>query len=252
MSESVTDILTRLVPDEVDALLSRILGGAFRRRGDGGRFRIQAIGAFRGYLTESLVALAAHPRLEVALVVLDEESERVLHFHEGKIVAATSNVLFERIGRLLYENGVVTHDDANTLVRQEEREGVTGVIGWIPDDVLRWAIERRAGEIVAALAYVTRGAFLLVEGDAPLQGIPATAHDPVALAARARRLYDAWRQGTDSGNEGDEGVPDAASATETAPAPLQGPLQPPRSREEEIQDILRRVREADIRLGEGE
>lgn len=242
MAESLPDLFDRLVPEETRSLLTRILGEAFQRRGAGGRHRILAAGAFRGYLTESLLALAGHPRTEAALVVVDEDAERALLFRQGEAVGATSSVLFERLGRILYKSEVVTHADADLLVRLEETQGAREVIGWIPDEVLRWAVARRVREVAAALPYVSRGHFLIVEGEAPPAGLPETSFDPGELGEEARRLYDAWRQGSAGGTEDAGRAPDA-------PAPLPGPLRPPRTREDEIQDILRRVRRADIRPG---
>ena len=235
MAQSLSDLYARLVPDEMDALLARILGGSFPLRDQGGAHRFLAVGRFRGHLTESLLAFAGHPKSATALVVVDEDAERALFFSGGQIVGATSNVLFERLGRVLYKSAVVTHEDAETLVHVEDDHGAPGVVGWVPDEVLRWAVERRVREVVAALPYVSRGHFCVVQGEAPLLGLPPTAFDPGDLAAEARLLYEAWRQGTSEQAETAGHAPDA-------PAPLTGPLQPPLTRAEDVQDILRRVR----------
>jgi hypothetical protein len=241
LAESLSDLFARLAPGELDAPLARILGESFELRGAGANRGVQAVGAFRGHLTESLFAFAGHPKSRAALVVVDEDAERALFFSAGRIVGATSNVLFERLGRVLYKSAVVTHEDAATLVRVEDDLGAPGLVGWLPDDVLRWAVARRVREVAAALPYVSRGHFCVVQGEASLPGLPPTAYDPGDLGAEARLLYEAWRRGTSEEAEA------AAHAPDT-PAPLPGPLGPPLTREEDVQDILRRVRQADIRL----
>lgn len=241
MAASLSELFDRLVPDEMDALLTRMLGSSFTLAASGGSKRFLGVGTFHGYLTERLLDLAGHPKAQAALVVVDDDSERALFLSGGAVVGATSSVLFERLGRILYKESVLTHEDADTLVRLEENDGPQALVGWIPDDTLRWAVGRRVREVVAALPYVSRGHYVVVKGEPHLGGLPSTAFDPGDLGAEARLLYDAWRQGTTQGAS-------EAGHTAEVPAPIPGPLRPPMTREEEVQDILRRVRDADIRL----
>ena len=98
---------------------------------------------------------------------------------------------------------------------------------------------QKAATLHEALPYIRRGHFALVDGTATIDDLPPLALDPLEVAAEAERLYEAWRHGTASDAE------DAARPA-GAPAPLSSPLQPRRSREEEVDDILRRIRDADL------
>lgn len=239
VSKFLADVVEHALPQEADDVLIRILGGALAPAGDDGRHVLVASGRFGGHLTSNLLAWLAQPKFTGALIVAEEESERVVYAHAGTIIGAASNVLFERLGRILYQAEVVTHDDSEQLVGIEENEGDAALLDWVPEDVLAWAVARRVHAVAAALPYIRRGHFVLVSGTASLDELPPLGMDPQAIAAEAERLYEAWRHGAASESE------DAARPAD-APAPLPSPLTQQRSREEEVDDILRRIRDADL------
>ncbi len=233
----LSDAFDHALPPDVDQVLVRILGDTLPPDGDGGRHRVGACGRFAGHLTGDLLGLVAHPKSSGALVVAEEESERVLYVQEGLVVGAASNVLFERLGRVLYQAGVVTHADADSLIGVEEGHGDASLAEWLPEDVLTWGARRRAEAVAAALPYIRRGHFVLVEGKPALEGLATVLLDPRTLATEAMRIYDAWRHGSAE----EEQAPPV-----DAPEPLPGPLEPRTTREEEVEDIFRRIREADL------
>ncbi len=233
----LSDVIEKALPSSADEVLKRILAEHVVPAWDDGRHRVGAWGRFDGHLTESLILFAAQPTFTGALVVAEEEAERSLFLQEGHVVGAASNVLFERLGRLLYQAEVVTHADSEQLVATEEKHGDEALLDWIPDAVLAWAVARRLDAVAAALPYIRRGHFVLVEGELDLRGLAALDRDPAKVGKKARRQYEAWRHGDD----GDEGAKPA-----DAPEPLPSPLERLASREEQVDDILRRIREADL------
>lgn len=237
MSVHLSEVLERSLPMEVDEVLARIVGERVAQPQRDGRYDVVASGRFGGHVTEEMLALAAHPRSEGALVIAEEEAERVVFFREGVVIGTHSNVLFERLGRVLYQAEVVNHDDSDTLIEVEEVIGDAALLDWLPDDVLLWAVQRRAQSIAAALPYLRHGHFALLRGEVRLFGLPELALDPREIGAAARAQYDAWRSGD---AEEDEGRP------ADAPDPLTELLGPERNKKEEMDDLFRRIREAKL------
>jgi len=235
----LSDVIDKALPGAAEEVIARILGPAIVPPSAGGHHEILAWGRFGGHLTEALLAFASAGKAGGALVVTEEEAERVLLVGPGVVLGSASNVLFERLGRILYQAKVVTHEDAEHLIAAEEQAGDAALLDWLPLDVLAWAIARRAEDVAAALPYVRKGHFVLVAGDVDLRGLPPLDLEPLGVAHEARRLYDTWRHG---GSE-DQGEPPRRADT---PTPLPGPLAPLRTREEEVDDILRRIRDADL------
>jgi hypothetical protein len=234
----LSEVLQRSLPLEVDEVLVRILGETVARGVEDGRLDMRAWGRFGGHLTEDLIGLAANAKTEGALVVAEEESERVLYVRDGEIIGSHSNVLFERLGRVLYQAEVLSHEDADTLIEVEEVIGDAALLDWLPGDVLTWAARRRTESVAAALPYLRHGHFVLVEGTVTLHGMPELALDPQEAGLEARLLYDAWRSG--------EGEEEAAARPADAPAPLKELRGPPRTKEEELDDLFRRIRDAKL------
>jgi len=235
----LSEVLERSLPLEVDEVLARILGESVARSEEDGRYHIAASGRFGGHLTEDLLALAANPKAEGALVIAEEETERLIYVRDGVVIGMHSNVLFERLGRVLYLAEVVNHDDADTLIEVEEVIGDAALLDWLPEDVLLWAVGHRAESVAAALPYLRHGHFLLVEGAVRLHGLPELSLDAREIGAAARRIYDAWRSG-DADPSQAEGRPAGA------PEPLSALLGPQPSKKEEMDDLFRRIREANL------
>ena len=104
LRRSLTELrseLDRLLPEALEMPLRRVLGDKMPRLGDGDRYRIRAAGHFSGRLVGDLLAQAENQDLDGALVLMEPDVCRVLFFVRGQVVGASSNVLFERLGRLL-------------------------------------------------------------------------------------------------------------------------------------------------------
>jgi hypothetical protein len=235
----LSDVIDKALPRAVDDVVARILGATVVAARAGGHHGIASWGRFGGHLTEPLLVLACHEKASGALIVTEEEAERVLLVAPGRIVGSASNVLFERLGRILYQAEVLTHEDSERLIAIEEQEGDVALLDWLPADVLAWASARRVEAVAAALPYIRKGHFVLIDGEVDLRGFPGLDLAPGGIGREASRLYDAWRHGTNDG--GSEPVRRADT-----PAPIPGPLRPRRTRDEEVDDILRRIREADL------
>lgn len=190
-------LIDRLVPDSLEPVLRTLLGSDFPRRGEGNRFRVIACGSFRGTLTADLLTFARTQKLNAAMVLMQEDdTQRVLHFHRGVVVGADSNVLFERLGRILFKGGVIDKADADALVDCEEKLGLAHTLEMLPEEASTWGLDRRTWEIGTALAFMSGAQFLFVEGAAPLPGIPRVEIEPVQLAMEGLRRYDEWRGGS--------------------------------------------------------
>ena len=235
----LSDVIDKALSRAVDEVVARILGASVVPAWGDGRHKIASWGRFGGHLTAPLLTLACHEKASGALVVTEEEAERVLLVAPGAIVGSASNVLFERLGRILYQAEVLTHEDSERLIAIEEKEGDVALLDWLPADVLAWVNARRVEAVAAALPYIRKGHFVLIDGALDLRGLPSLDLAPGGVAREACRLYDAWRHGT---NEEGREAPRRADT----PAPIPGPLQPRRTRDEEVDDILRRIREADL------
>ena len=79
------------------------------------------------------------------------------------------------VARLLYNDGVVTHEDSGVLVDAEEKHGARSLLLWLSSTQLRWALERRVWEVGASVHFVKRGHYLFLGGE-PVR-------DPVAAPA---------------------------------------------------------------------
>ena len=236
MSELLSDVIDDVLTPRVNDVLVRILGKSVTPAGKGGWHRIAACGSFDGHQTEALLQLAGHPRGCGALVIADDDAERVLYLDHGLIVGSGSSVLFELLGRVLYQSEVITHDDADALIEVEESRGAAALGDWLPEDVLGWAARTRVATVMAALPYIRKGQFAWVQGEIDLQGLPTTHLEPAAVVAEARTRYEAWRAGE----------PAAAVRDPDTPTALEGPLQPMSTEAMDPEEIYRRIRETDL------
>ena len=124
---------------------------------------------------------------------MEDDVERTLYFEGNRVTGASSNVLFERLGRVLGQAGVVTSEDAAELVDEEERHGLPAAVQRLPEDAARWGLDRRIREIASALYLMRRGHYVFVEGPPALGDLPALGVSPVELAVEGMRRYDEWR-----------------------------------------------------------
>jgi hypothetical protein len=232
--ESLVD---RSIPSQIDPLLKRLLGNVMKR-GDEGLFRIGNCGRFDSTQMADLLNHARDRRLTGALVLVESDAERVLYFSAGKLVGASSTVLFERLGRLLYQVGVVTHESSNTLVDAEETRGAHSLLLWIPSGHLAWAVERRVWEVVAAIHFVKRGHFVFVEGEPEIQG-PTVSLDASVVAREGKRRHEAFRNGPATD---DAYHPPAMSPP---PAAIAVRMRPVDISDEALEVVLQRIREAE-------
>jgi len=111
------------------------------------------------------------------------------------LVGADSNVLFERLGRVLFKGGVIDKTDANALVDCEERVGMERAVKLVPAEAAFWGLERRAWDIGAGLYFMGHAHFLFVDGKPDLGAVPLLSIEPVQLAMEGLRRYDEWRNG---------------------------------------------------------
>lgn len=193
VTRPISEFLELSLPLGVEPYLRRVLASTIPRVGDRGRYRIAACGRFRGSLTAELMALATNRRLDAALILAESDLERVLYFCEGLLVGSSSSVLFERLGRLLAQEGIVGRAHAETLVNVEEMHGDVAAVAALSDDAVLWALERRVEAVVAASYFMSQGHFLLVEGAPDLGALPRVSIDPMPVALEGLRLYDEWR-----------------------------------------------------------
>jgi len=193
VNRPISEFLELSLPLGVEPFLRRVLGCTIPRTGSGGRYRIAASGRFQGALTAELLSFASNRRLDAALILAEQDLERVLYVREGVLVGAASTVLFERLGRLLYQEGIVSHDHSKTLVSVEELHGDAAALAALSDDAVLWALERRVEAVVAASYFMGQGHFLFVEGPPDLGDVPGVCIDPMPVALEGLRLYDEWR-----------------------------------------------------------
>jgi hypothetical protein len=203
--------------------------------------RVDAWGVFDGRNTEAVLSLVAALGQSGALVVAEHDDVRVLLVRAGILVGVSSTVLFEQLGRILYQAERIEHDDSSLLIETAEREGDAALLRLLPQATLSWALDRRARDVTAMLFSVRRGFYAWVEGDPHMHGLPSLALELPALARRALAIHEAWRQGTQSSQEADASGPapeqaeGAADPGETTPA-----------RKEAVDDLFRKIREAKL------
>lgn len=195
MGLEIAILFERLLPESLSPLLGQALSGLLAPIGDGGLHRVCASGRFTGRQTADLLTFCTNQTLDGALVVADADDVRVLMFRQGNVVAATSTVLFERLGRILYREDLLGREDMVHLVEVEEKQGQTAAVAMLPDDAARWAAERRIWEIATTLCFARRAHFIIVEGTPLLDGLPTFEISTTQLAMEGVRAYDEWRNG---------------------------------------------------------
>jgi len=195
MAHAIAVLFERLLPEVLEPLLAEALGGGIRRSGDQGLHRVSASGRFSGAQTADLLAFCRSQELDGALVVADADVRRVLYFRRGDVVGADSDLLFERLGRILLREHVLEKDDAEAVVEIEETKGAPAAAAALPAEALRFALEKRIWEVAASLYFMRHAHFVIVEGPAELGGLPLFQLPAERLAMEGMRRYDEWRHG---------------------------------------------------------
>lgn len=242
-SDQISYLLKRAIPDALEPVVRRAVGTALPRLGEGDRYRIAYTGAFSSRVAADLLAFGRNQRLDGALILIDEDVLRAVYYRGGTVIGAESNVLFERLGRVLERAGQVDEATAADLVRLEETGGVGAAMAVLPTETVRFALERRVWEIAAALFLIHRGHFLIVEGMPNLGDVEALELNAMDLALEGLRRYDEWRNG-----ESGAPLPDRPSPTRRPPeAPLVTAPAAGRSKKSDVdpvEEFLRQLRAA--------
>lgn len=237
LGDQLSYLLRRAIPDALDPIVRRAVGSVVPRQDEGKRYRIVHAGQFSSRVAADLLAFGRNQRFDGALVVVDEEVVRAVHFKGGRIVGSSSDFLFERLARILRRADLVDDATMRRMEEVEEADGAARVVPHLEPDVAAWAVETQVWEVVAALFLVRAGHFLFVEGEPDLGGVPETDLNPMDLALEGLRRYDEWRHGTTL-------VP--TPVREQPPArPPEAPARaagPDPTREQEIESVLAQLR----------
>ena len=197
----------RLMPESLEALLARVLGTTIPRMGEDGRYRISSSGRFSGRIAADLLAFVRNQKHDGAFVLLQDDVARVLYTQRGVIAGADSNVLFERLGRVLHRAGTLDRDSSRHVVTCEEQRGLGAAIKLLPADAVQWGLDKRTWEIGTAIFFMAGAHFVFVDGQPALGDVPLLAVPPMNLAIEGVRRYDEWR------NKSAAKPAEAASAT---------------------------------------
>ncbi len=254
MTPDLSILLDRLLPESLEPFLRPLLGTMLPPDRKSGRYKIAACGRFRGALTPELLDFIRTQKRTGALIVAEPDVTRVLFYRGGTVIGALSDVVFERLGRILLRGEVLHAEDARSLVDCEERRGLAVAVSRVSKDAAEWGIEQRIWEIAAALYFMGRCHYVLVDGEPHLAGIPTPAVETTQLAMEGMRRYDEWRNGSGDGSgggsgDGQEAAPDAstekAPPLEDAPRPTLENLDrvaPTQDAAAEAADIMRKLR----------
>jgi hypothetical protein len=186
-------LFARLLPWGLEELLARAVGERIPREGAGGQYAIAAVGRFRGRLIGDVLSWVGNQGMDGALVLAEPDVVRCLYAHQGRIVGADSDLVFERLGRVLCQAGSLSTEAADALVDVEERQGLAAAAARLPKATARQGIERRTKAIASALFLVPNAHFVLVEGRPFLDDLPRVDLGTTELAVEGLRRYDEWR-----------------------------------------------------------
>src|SRR5688572_11729170 len=120
--DPLRDLVEGTVAESVDAAVAKAVGSAIPRA-ENGRYRVTQVGSFSRRGVSNLITIAANPEFEGAIVFFDGDVVRSLYAHGGRLVGADSNVLFERLGRVLEKSGKIDRETRRALVAREEAQG---------------------------------------------------------------------------------------------------------------------------------
>jgi hypothetical protein len=241
-SDDVAYLLKRAIPDALDPIVRRAVGAVIPRTGDDHRYRIAYTGSFSSRVAADLLAFGRNQRLDGALVVVDADVLRAIYYREGRVVGADSNVIFERLGRVLLRAGVVDEAIAADLVAREEANGVAAAAAAVPADAAKFGLERRAWDISAALFLVPKGHFVIVEGAPDLGDMEPLDLAPTDLALEGLRRYDEWRRGSAGVPIPERRAPETRPPTPPPPRPDAAAPPPPSPKADPVEDFLKQIR----------
>ncbi len=219
MANEIAVLFERLLPEVLEPLLHQALADGVRRSGDQGLHRVCASGRFSGPQTADLLAFCRSQELSGALLFAEPDVLRVLYFRQGRVIAADSSLLFERLGRILGREGVLTKEDSDAVVHLEEEQGLLAAVEALPADAARFALERRIWEVAISLYFTRNAHFLIVEGEPELGGLPEFDVPPDRLAMEGMRRYDEWRNAPRTARGG---VPGGCAQQAPCPDPARG------------------------------
>jgi hypothetical protein len=188
-------LLSRALPDALDPILRKVVGTTVPRRGEDGRYLITHAGFFGSRAAADLLAFGRNQRLDGALVVVGEDVTRTLYFRHGSVVGAASDLVFEGVGRTLRRAGLLDEATARVVAEREEGVGLASALRLVTPPVAQWGVETRVWDVAAALFFVTKGHFVLLEGEPDLGEVPLVDLSPMDLAIEGLRRYDEWRHG---------------------------------------------------------
>jgi hypothetical protein len=201
------------------------------RAGAEGRYRIAGAGRFHGRIGADILSFVQNQGLDAALVLEEQEVLRILYFAGGVVVGSDSNVIFERLSRILVRTGAIEEAEARTVLSAEEEAGTAVASVNLSPEVLRFGLERRAWEIGSSLPFMPRAHYVLVEGRPELAPLPEIAIAPMDLAMEGFRRYDEWRSGPRAAPAAPAPTPELAHALNGAsPTPTAAPPVPPPGR----------------------
>jgi hypothetical protein len=196
------------------------------------------MGRFSSRCAGDLLSLGRNQRLDGALVVIEADTTRAIYFRKGRAIGAASDVLFERLGRVLSRCEVVDEATAAGLVDREATQGLAAAVAEVTPEVAAWALETRVWDIAAALFFVPHGHFVIVEGTPDLADLPALDLSPTDLALEGLRRYDEWRNGPQKADPTPQG-----EAVHPPDAPAAGAPSATRPSDMGADELLARLRE---------
>jgi hypothetical protein len=193
MSDPVHLLFERMLPGALESLLAGLVGDRIPRLGPDDAFRVSSCGRFSGRIAADLLAYAKNQSMDGAFVLVQDDAYRALYVAKGTVVGAESNVLFERLGRVLLRLGQLSADDARQVVHVEESQGTAAAASMLPLDVAVVGLDRRAWEVGTALTFMGPSHFMFVDGAPRLGSLPLLSIATMDLAIEGVRRYDEWR-----------------------------------------------------------
>jgi hypothetical protein len=116
-----------------------------------------------------VVATIAQGGYSGELFVLEEETSRSIYFDGGNVVGATTNVLAERLGEILWRFGAITREQHDQILRAVEKTGkrigdTAMDLEFVqPDELFRMMV-RQVEEVFFAAVHVADACFYLYDG----------------------------------------------------------------------------------------
>ncbi len=175
-----------------------------------------------------VVATIAQGAYTGELVVLEEETTRSVYFDGGNVVGATTNVLAERLGEILWRFGAITREQHDQILRAAEKSGkrigdTAMELEFVEADELFRMMSRQVEEVFYAAVHVSDAWFYLFDGFDE-SALPRRHHLGAGhlLMEAARRMDEMhfFREKVPSDAWVPTPVPAAAGGTKKAPPDL--------------------------------